>query len=121
MGMGLELLHALKIGWFLDVDTEPRRLMLRLAHAHGALFALVHLAFAEGHLRLAAPLGRASLYASACLIGASICMPGGFVLGGLFARGGDPGFGAMLAPIGGALLLVGVLLAARTFTSNRRA
>ena len=121
MGMGLEVLHGFKVGWYLDVDTEPRRLMLRLTHTHGTLFALVHLAFAEGLRKLAAPLGRWSVYASACLVGASVCMPGGFLLGGLVVHAGDPGVGVLLAPIGGLLLLTGVFLAARAFTSDPRA
>jgi hypothetical protein len=118
MGMGLEILHAFKVGWYLDVDTEPRRLMLRLAHTHGTLFALVHLAFAEGLQRSPTALGRWSVCASACLIAASICMPGGFVLGGVFVHAGDPGLGSLLAPVGGLFLLVGVFLVARAFTSQ---
>lgn len=121
MGMALETLHAFKVGWYLDVDSDPRRLMLRLAHTHGTLFALVHLAFSEGLLRAGARLGGWSAYASSCLIGASICMPGGFVLGGLFVHAGDPGVGSLLAPVGGLLLLAGVFLAARAFGSQPRA
>ena len=119
LGMGLEALHAFKAGWFLDVDTEPRRLMLRLAHSHGTLFALVHLAFAAGIASL--PLDRLprAAVASACLIGASVLMPGGFLLGGLVVSGGDPGPGVVLAPIGGLLLAVGVFVAARIFTARR--
>lgn len=34
-GLGLETLHGLKVGWYLDVENETRRLMWTLAHAHG--------------------------------------------------------------------------------------
>ena len=35
MGLLLETLHAFKVGAYLDVQNETRRLMWRLAHAHG--------------------------------------------------------------------------------------
>ena len=50
MGLLLESFHAFKLGWYLDVGNETRRLMLQLAHTHGTLFGLVHLAFSAGLL-----------------------------------------------------------------------
>jgi hypothetical protein len=50
-----------------------------------------------------------------CLLGASVLLPGGFFLGGLFLYGGDPGLGVLLVPLGALLLLVAVLLTARAF------
>ena len=47
-------------------------------------------------------------------------MPVGFLLGGLFPLGGDPGPGIVLVPIGGVLLLVGVLTMARVCTPTTR-
>ena len=44
LGVVLETLHGFKIGWYLDVDVEMRRLMFTLAHAHGTLLALVNIA-----------------------------------------------------------------------------
>ena len=46
LGVVLEALHAFKAGFYLDVSQETRRLMWTLAHAHGTLFGLVHIAFA---------------------------------------------------------------------------
>ena len=52
VGLVLEALHGLKVGLYLDVSNETRRLMWRLAHAHGTLLALVNLAFAVSVERL---------------------------------------------------------------------
>src|SRR6266852_435449 len=43
-GGALETMHGFKIGWYLDVGNEARRLMFTLAHAHGTLLALVNIA-----------------------------------------------------------------------------
>ena len=45
LGIVMEALHGFKVGWFLDVGMETRRLMWRLAHAHGTLLSLLHIAF----------------------------------------------------------------------------
>lgn len=113
LGLVLEALHGFKIGLYLDVDQETRRLMWRLAHAHGTLLSVLHLGFAAtlAHLpALAAPLSK---LASRCLTGALILMPAGFLLGGVWIHGGDPGLGILLVPPGGILLLVGVLTIVR--------
>jgi hypothetical protein len=112
LGIVLEALHGFKIGWYLDVSNATRRLLLTLAHVHGTLLALVHLAFAAT-LGLRAPrvLPRAAV-ASACLTGAGIALPFGFLLGGLWPWGADPGLGIVLVPVGAALLLAGVVVVA---------
>src|SRR5437588_24128 len=46
IGLVLDTLHGLKIGWYLDVTSGTRRLSLTLGHAHGTLLALVNIAFA---------------------------------------------------------------------------
>ncbi len=99
LGIVLEVLHGFKIGYYLDVTNSTRREMWRLAHAHGTLLALVHLAFAWTQSRGPAPL-RGARPASACLLAASFLLPGGFFLGGLVTYGGDPGLGILLVPIG---------------------
>lgn len=112
LGLALEAMHGFKLGWYLDLSNATRRLLLTLAHVHGTLLALVHLAFAATlALRVPKVLPRASL-ASACLLGAGIALPMGFLLGGLWPWGGDPGLGIVLVPIGAVLLLVGVVLVA---------
>jgi hypothetical protein len=44
LGAVLEALHGFKIGWYVDVGNETRRLMFTLAQAHGTLLALVNIA-----------------------------------------------------------------------------
>ena len=111
LGLLLEFFHGYRIGSYLSEETEPRRLMWTLTHAHGTLIALIHIALGASwdrlrpspHLRIAS----LSLYAAACL------MPLGFFLGGLFVYPPDPGVGVVLVPIGGVCLFVGVALVAR--------
>jgi hypothetical protein len=103
LGLLLELLHGFKIGAYLDAGNETRRLMWTLAHAHGTLLGLVHIAFAatlgispiaEGKRRLV----------SGTLAGASVLLPGGFFLGGVQFYSGDPGIGIAVVPAGAVLL-----------------
>src|SRR5213595_4363104 len=44
LGGVLETLHGFKVGWYVDVGNEMRRLMFTLAHAHGTLLALLNIA-----------------------------------------------------------------------------
>lgn len=112
LGITLEAMHALKIGWYLEEPFETRRLMWTLAHAHGTLLALVHAAFAFTiHALPAAGTPRRALV-SPLLIAASVLMPGGFFLGGFFLYSGDPGIGVWLVPIGAACLFISVLTTA---------
>ena len=46
LGLILETLHGFKVPAYLDVSNESRRLMWTLAHAHGTLLGLIHIAFA---------------------------------------------------------------------------
>lgn len=113
LGLLLEALHGLKLGWYLNAGNETRRLMFTLAHAHGTLVALVHLAFAA-LLRHAPnfPDARRQL-ASRCLVAAGFLLPLGFLSGGIVIYGGDPGLTAvLLVPTGAVLLAFGVLLTA---------
>ena len=111
LGIVLEALHGFKIGWYLDVSNETRRLMWTLAHAHGTLLSLVHVAF--GLTSRALGSFRSQRAASSCLIGATILLPGGFFLGGITIYEGDPGPGVLAVPIGALLLLAAVFLTAR--------
>ena len=45
-GLGLEALHGMKVGAYLDLSQAPRRHMWTLGHAHGSLIGLVHLGLA---------------------------------------------------------------------------
>lgn len=112
-GTALEAMHGFKLGFYLDVANEARRLTWTLAHAHGSLLAILNLVFAAT-LALAPGWNDSSrVVASRCLIGSLILLPAGFLLGGAFVHGGDPGLGILLVPPGAALLFVAVLLAAR--------
>ena len=112
LGIGLEALHAFKIDWYLNESYETRQLMWRLGHAHGTLLGLVHIAFAASVFVLPAVMTRTRRLASPLLMGASILLPGGFFLGGIFIYGGDPGIGVWLAPVGALFLFLAVLLIA---------
>ncbi|MBL8753762.1 MAG: hypothetical protein JNK15_10720 [Planctomycetes bacterium] len=112
LGLLLEALHGFKVGWYLDVGNDTRRLMLTLAHTHGTLLALVNLALAatlRPNERNQARLARAA----ACLRVAAVLMPLGFVAGGVQLLGADPGYGVALVPVGAIFLLVGVATTAR--------
>lgn len=112
LGLVLEALHGLKIGFYLSVTNETRRLMWTLAHAHGTLLALVNLGFAFTVRLLPEWSARERGVASICLRAATLLMPAGFFLGGTVIYSGDPGLGIILLPVGGLLLLVSVFLTA---------
>jgi hypothetical protein len=120
-GLALELLHGFKVGEYLDVSNETRRLMWTLSHAHGTLLAILHVVF--GLTVLVAPeMGaRARPIISRSLIGASLLLPGGFFLGGLVFYAGDPGLGVLLVPVGALVMMVAVFFLARAADAVRPA
>ena len=99
LGLTLELLHGFKISWYLDSSNETRRLMFTLAHAHGALLAIINIIFALSIEKIR-NLENYIKFISPGLILSSILLPSGFLLGGLAIYGGDPGVGIILAVIG---------------------
>ena len=117
LGFVLESLHAMKVGWYLSVANETRRLMWTLAHAHGTLLALVNVAFGLT-IQLRPTGGGQYDRASRFLLAASILLPLGFFLGGIFVHGGDPGFGVLMVPIGSISLFIAVYLIARSTGSQ---
>ena len=84
-----------------------------LAHAHGALISILHVAFGATLASVPGLPGAGLALASRGLYGATALMPTGFFLGGLFLHDGDPGLGVLLVPAGGLLLLVAVFATAR--------
>jgi hypothetical protein len=106
LGAILETLHGFKIGWYVDVGDETRRLMFTLAHAHGTLLAVVNIV-AGLSVRI---VERFTLRPSVsfALIWAAILLPAGFFLGGIVIYDGDPGLGVWLVPIGAALLFYSI-------------
>lgn len=110
LGVVLEAMHGFKVPWYLSVANETRRLMMTLGHAHGVLLGLIHIAFAATVRMI--PAAGSLTKASVCLTGATVLIPGGFLLGGLIVYGGDPGRGILLVPVGAILLFAGVFLTA---------
>jgi hypothetical protein len=106
-------LHAFKTSAYLDVSNEPRRLMWTLAHAHGTLMGLIHVAFAVtlGFWNVRTAQAR---QVSGALIAATVLLPGGFLLGGVRFYGGDPGVGVALVPVGAGLLVYAAVVTARS-------
>jgi hypothetical protein len=112
LGIGLEALHGFKAGLYLDPPHRIRRELWRLAHAHGTLLAVIHIAFAAGLPRFGLwSEGRLKL-ASFFLTDALLLLPLGFFLGGIGHSETDPSPGVLLVPIGAALMLVAVGLIA---------
>ena len=112
VGLLLESLHGFKVGAYLDMSNETRRLMWRLAHAHGALMGVVHIAFALTLQAVGLPAMPRVRTISLALQAAGILLPLGFFLGGVAFYAGDPGLGVILVPIGAVFLLSGLGLTA---------
>jgi len=112
LGLTLEILHGFKVGAYLDVSNETRRLMWRLSHAHGALLGVVHIAY--GLTVQSVTAITFSQTTSRSLVGASALLPTGFFLGGVSFYAGDPGVGVALVPVGAFLLLVALFRIARS-------
>lgn len=112
LGAVLESLHGFKVAMYLNTSNETRRLLWTLAHAHGTLLGLLNIAFA---CTVSLCPGRAfsSLrIASGSLLAATVLLPAGFFLGGVYISEGDPGLAITLVPPGAVLLLVAVVLTA---------
>ena len=113
LGLVLESLHGFKVGAYLKVSNETRRLMWTLAHAHGTLLAIVHVLFGLSVGALPSFGARRTRLISRLLVAASVLLPGGFFLGGIAFYSGDPGLGVLLLPVGAVLLLTAVFYVAR--------
>ena len=112
LGIVIELLHEFNRGSYLDASNETRRMMWRLAHAHGVLLALVHVAFSLTIRVLPHTATRLPRFASPTLMAATLLLRGGFFFGGAWFHEGDPGRGIFLVPVGALLLLIAVFLTA---------
>lgn len=103
LGTLLETLHAFKAPLYLDVGNETRRLMWRLAHAHGTLLSILNVVYAVCADRFPELGGRLT---SRALLLALALLPFGFFAGGVVVHGGDPGLPILLVPVGALALLV---------------
>jgi hypothetical protein len=111
-GLLLESMHGFKMGFYLDVSNDTRRLMWRLAHVHGGLLGVVHILFGLSLRSLGEGTVRHLRTASLSLITAGVLLPLGFFLGGLVFYGGDPGLAVLLVPVGAVMLLSALCLTA---------
>lgn len=107
LGFTLEILHAFKIGAYVDVANDTRRLMWTLAHAHGTLLGIVHVIFGIMLRVQTTPQTAVLRIASVSLVAASVLLPAGFFAGGIGFYGGDPGVAALLLIPTGATALLG--------------
>jgi hypothetical protein len=106
-GLALEAAHGFKLSVFLD--DQLRHTLLRLAHAHGVVLALVVLAFGGGVAALYgdAPPAAARRTGRLIRIGAAV-VPLGFALSAISPHEGDPGAAVWLVPAGALALLAGL-------------
>ena len=118
LGIALETMHGFKSDFYLDPAHRLRRLLWTLAHAHGTLLALIHIAFAAGLTQFGVWTSRGLRLASFLLIDALVLLPAGFFLGGLGHSEVDPGPGILLVPVGALFLFVGVALVAWSATRS---
>jgi hypothetical protein len=114
LGLVLELLHGFKLQWYLAVANETRRLLWTLAHAHGVLLGVLNVVYALS-LRNFPVRGARLELVSVLLVAGSLCLPGGFLLGGIVVHGGDPNLFIALSPLGGALLVIALPMIAWNF------
>jgi hypothetical protein len=97
------------------LNDPMRRELFRLAHAHGTILSLV-LLIADQYLRSREiQIPRPAILS--LRIGA-LLMPIGFLLGGIWHTETDPHFLVILSPIGGVMLVFGIV--AIGFVSLRR-
>ena len=121
LGLILETLHGFKVGAYLNVSNETRRLMWRLAHAHGTLLGAVNILFALTLRTVSDSTFRDLRTISRLLVGASILLPLGFFLGGVQFYGGDPGLGVLVVPVAAVLLLAALFMIASGLRVNSSA
>src|SRR5262245_28611141 len=108
-GVTLEALHGFKVRAFLE--SEMRRELFRLAHAHGTLLGILCLVFAALAERHVPEASRPSI--ARLVVWGAVLMPLGFFLGGILNSEGDPSLGIALVPVGAGLLVVALVRAAR--------
>ena len=109
LGILLEIGLGFRGHFYMDVSQQTRRLMWRLAHAHGTLLAMLNITYGL----IAAQSSSSSQFGSRALLAASWLIPSGFFLAGLFAYQSTPGLATLLIPSGAGLLAIGIFLAAR--------
>ena len=74
----MELLYDFNRNSYLDPSNKTRRMMWRLAHAHGVLLALVHVAFSLTIRVLPHTVARWRRFASPSPMATTLLLPGSF-------------------------------------------
>ena len=101
-GLTLEFLHLIKAPWYLEV--RIRRELWVLAHAHGALMALLCIAFAHS-AAACLPDERKRALASRTLRVGAVLVPAGFFFGGIGNSESDPSLFIAATPLGALMVL----------------
>jgi hypothetical protein len=114
MGLLLEGLLAFRSPLYLQDDV--RREMFRLAHSHGGVLNLLLLA-AAFYVRIYSPA--IPVVALRAMQAGAILMPAGFLFGGLWHYDTDPGPGVFFAPVGGLMVIFGVIAIAVSAFSKK--
>ncbi|MGB3969205.1 MAG: hypothetical protein WBO45_20895 [Planctomycetota bacterium] len=110
LGLTLEALHAWKVPVYLG--SALRRELWTLAHAHGNLLGILCLVMAAVAPRLGGDAAATRRRERLLAVGACT-MPLGFLLAGVLNSEGDPSFAIALVPVGGVLVFVALVQAAR--------
>lgn len=101
-GLLLEALHGIKAPWYLE--QHLRRELWVLAHAHGALLALLNLVFATAGVPHYTDARKCALAGWSLRCG-SLLVPAGFFLGGIGNSETDPSLFILATPVGALLVL----------------
>lgn len=113
-GLALEAAHGLKLSAYLD--DELTRLLLTLAHAHGAALSLLAVVLAHHGLPL---LGRDDALTARLFGTAWLALPLGFALGAIGHPEGDPGLAIWLVPPAGLALVAALTRVALASHASR--
>jgi hypothetical protein len=108
-GLAIEAAHGFKLAAYLD--DSLRHTILRLAHAHGVILALVVLAF-PATLAPETDDARTAHRTGSMLRAGALLIPAGFALGAIAPHEADPGWPVVLVPLGGVVLVGGLIRAA---------
>lgn len=117
LGLTLEALHAFKTQAYLG--SELRRELWTLAHAHGNLLGLLLIVYALASRAVVASEAKRRRLGRVMALGA-VSMPVGFFLGGVQNAEGDPAIGIAIVPVGGLLLLYGLIATGLEVVGNAR-
>jgi hypothetical protein len=120
LGALLETLNGFKVDWYIGAASQTRRHLWTLAHAHGTLIGVIHVAYAVTLRAVPVRDGPRAELASRALLAAGVLLPLGFFAGGTRVYAGDPGLGVALVPCGAAALALAVALIAADVTAALR-